>query len=148
MGSVAEGQWAVRERLKSVLNEVMAAGRHHPCASTRYTLVVPSKGDGAMDASNLLKPAQPSPRRAALRRGQHRWYRKHVGDAPSRAASSRSSVDEPSVEDAVSILRGLKERYEVHGVRISDSAIVAAATLSNRCITDRFLPDRAIDLID
>ncbi|MGQ3113599.1 MAG: AAA family ATPase, partial [Brevundimonas sp.] len=139
------------ERLKSVLNEVTAAeGQIILFIDEMHTLVGAGKGDGAMDASNLLKPA--------LARGELHCvgattldeYRKYIEKDPALARRFQSVfVDEPSVEDTVSILRGLKEKYEVHhGVRISDSAIVAAATLSNRYITDRFLPDKAIDLID
>ena len=115
-----------------------------------HTLVGAGKADGAMDASNLLKPA--------LARGELHCvgattldeYRKHVEkDAALARRFQPVFVDEPTVEDTVSILRGLKEKYEQHHkVRISDSALVAAATLSNRYITDRFLPDKAIDLID
>jgi len=139
------------ERLKAVLNEVSAAeGQIVLFIDEMHTLVGAGKGDGAMDASNLLKPA--------LARGELHCvgattldeYRKHVEKDAALARRFQSVfVEEPSVEDTVSILRGLKEKYEVHhGVRISDSAIVAAATLSNRYITDRFLPDKAIDLID
>ncbi|MGA0544894.1 ATP-dependent chaperone ClpB [Brevundimonas sp. VNH65] len=139
------------ERLKSVLNEVTAAeGQIILFIDEMHTLVGAGKGDGAMDASNLLKPA--------LARGELHCvgattldeYRKYIEKDPALARRFQSVfVDEPTVEDTVSILRGLKEKYEVHhGVRISDSAIVAAATLSNRYITDRFLPDKAIDLID
>ncbi|PZQ60903.1 MAG: ATP-dependent chaperone ClpB [Phenylobacterium zucineum] len=139
------------ERLKAVLNEVTAAeGSIILFIDEMHTLVGAGKGDGAMDASNLLKPA--------LARGELHCvgattldeYRKHVEkDAALARRFQPVMVDEPSVEDTVSILRGLKEKYEVHhGVRISDSAIVAAATLSNRYITDRFLPDKAIDLVD
>ena len=139
------------ERLKAVLNEVTAAeGSIILFIDEMHTLVGAGKGDGAMDASNLLKPA--------LARGELHCvgattldeYRKHVEkDAALARRFQPVMVDEPTVEDTVSILRGLKEKYEVHhGVRISDSAIVAAATLSNRYITDRFLPDKAIDLID
>ncbi|WP_397404125.1 ATP-dependent chaperone ClpB [Phenylobacterium sp.] len=139
------------ERLKAVLNEVMAAeGSIILFIDEMHTLVGAGKGDGAMDASNLLKPA--------LARGELHCvgattldeYRKHVEkDAALARRFQPVMVDEPSVEDTISILRGLKEKYEVHhGVRISDSAIVAAATLSNRYITDRFLPDKAIDLMD
>ncbi len=115
-----------------------------------HTLVGAGKADGAMDASNLLKPA--------LARGELHCvgattldeYRKHVEkDAALARRFQPVFVDEPTVEDTVSILRGLKEKYEQHhGVRITDSALVAAATLSNRYITDRFLPDKAIDLVD
>ncbi|MCO8030502.1 ATP-dependent chaperone ClpB [Brevundimonas diminuta] len=139
------------ERLKAVLNEVAAAeGGIVLFIDEMHTLVGAGKGDGAMDASNLLKPA--------LARGELHCvgattldeYRKHVEkDAALARRFQPVFVTEPTVEDTVSILRGLKEKYEVHhGVRISDSAIVAAATLSNRYITDRFLPDKAIDLID
>ncbi|MFN4177442.1 ATP-dependent chaperone ClpB [Phenylobacterium sp.] len=139
------------ERLKAVLNEVTAAeGSIILFIDEMHTLVGAGKTDGAMDASNLLKPA--------LARGELHCvgattldeYRKHVEkDAALARRFQPVMVSEPTVEDTVSILRGLKEKYEVHhGVRISDSAIVAAATLSNRYITDRFLPDKAIDLVD
>src|ERR671929_990625 len=115
-----------------------------------HTLVGAGKADGAMDASNLLKPA--------LARGELHCvgattldeYRKHVEkDAALARRFQPVFVDQPSVEDTISILRGLKERYEIHHkVRITDSAIVAAAMLSHRYISDRFLPDKAIDLID
>ncbi len=139
------------ERLKSVLNEVIAdEGRIILFIDEMHTLVGAGKADGAMDASNLLKPA--------LARGELHCvgattldeYRKHVEkDAALARRFQPVFVNEPSVEDTVSILRGLKEKYELHhGVRITDSAIVAAATLSNRYIADRFLPDKAIDLVD
>ena len=154
MGSLIAGakyRGEFEERLKSVLGEVTAAeGQIILFIDEMHTLVGAGKGDGAMDASNLLKPA--------LARGELHCvgattldeYRKYIEKDPALARRFQSVfVDEPSVEDTVSILRGLKEKYEVHhGVRISDSAIVAAATLSNRYITDRFLPDKAIDLID
>ncbi|MBS0490968.1 MAG: AAA family ATPase, partial [Proteobacteria bacterium] len=136
---------------KAVLGEVTAAeGSIVLFIDEMHTLVGAGKTDGAMDASNLLKPA--------LARGELHCvgattldeYRKHVEkDAALARRFQPVFVSEPTVEDTVSILRGLKEKYEVHhGVRISDSAIVAAATLSNRYITDRFLPDKAIDLVD
>jgi len=139
------------ERLKAVLNEVTAAeGSIILFIDEMHTLVGAGKTDGAMDASNLLKPA--------LARGELHCvgattldeYRKHVEkDAALARRFQPVFVDEPSVDDTISILRGLKEKYEVHhGVRISDSAIVSAATLSHRYITDRFLPDKAIDLVD
>ncbi|KQW81923.1 ATP-dependent chaperone ClpB [Brevundimonas sp. Root1279] len=154
MGSLIAGakyRGEFEERLKAVLNEVAAAeGGIVLFIDEMHTLVGAGKGDGAMDASNLLKPA--------LARGELHCvgattldeYRKHVEkDAALARRFQPVFVEEPTVEDTVSILRGLKEKYEVHhGVRISDSAIVAAATLSNRYITDRFLPDKAIDLID
>ncbi len=139
------------ERLKGVLSEVQAAeGGIVLFIDEMHTLVGAGKADGAMDASNLLKPA--------LARGELHCvgattldeYRKHVEkDAALARRFQPVFVSEPTVEDAISILRGLKEKYELHhGVRITDSALVAAATLSNRYITDRFLPDKAIDLVD
>ncbi len=115
-----------------------------------HTIVGAGKSEGAMDAGNLLKPA--------LARGELHCvgattldeYRKHIEkDAALARRFQPVFVNEPTVEDTISILRGLKEKYELHhGVRITDSALVAAATLSNRYITDRFLPDKAIDLVD
>jgi ATP-dependent Clp protease ATP-binding subunit ClpB len=139
------------ERLKAVLSEITAAaGGIVLFIDELHTLVGAGKAEGAMDASNLLKPA--------LARGELHCvgattldeYRKHIEkDAALARRFQPVFIAEPSVEDTISILRGLKEKYEVHhGVRITDSAIVAAATLSNRYITDRFLPDKAIDLMD
>ena len=139
------------ERLKAVLNEITSAqGNIILFIDEMHTLVGAGKAEGAMDASNLLKPA--------LARGELHCvgattldeYRKHVEkDAALARRFQPIFVAEPTVEDTISILRGLKERYEVHhGVRIQDSALVAAATLSHRYITDRFLPDKAIDLVD
>ncbi len=139
------------ERLKSVLSEIEAsAGQIILFVDEMHTLVGAGKAEGAMDASNLLKPA--------LARGELHCvgattldeYRKHVEkDAALARRFQPVYVSEPTVEDTISILRGLKEKYELHhGVRISDAALVAAATLSNRYITDRFLPDKAIDLVD
>jgi ATP-dependent Clp protease ATP-binding subunit ClpB len=139
------------ERLKAVLNEITAAaGKVILFIDEMHTLVGAGKADGAMDASNLLKPA--------LARGELHCvgattldeYRKHVEkDAALARRFQPVFVSEPTVEDTISILRGLKEKYEVHhGVRITDSAIVAAAQLSHRYISDRFLPDKAIDLMD
>jgi len=139
------------ERLKAVLNEITASeGQIILFIDEMHTLVGAGKTDGAMDASNLLKPA--------LARGELHCvgattldeYRKHVEkDAALARRFQPVFVSEPTVEDTISILRGLKEKYELHhGIRISDSAIVAAATLSNRYIADRFLPDKAIDLMD
>ncbi len=154
MGSLIAGakfRGEFEERLKAVLNEVTGAnGNIILFIDEMHTLVGAGKADGAMDASNLLKPA--------LARGELHCvgattldeYRKHVEkDAALARRFQPVFVNEPTVEDSISILRGLKEKYEVHhGVRITDSAIVAAAQLSNRYITDRFLPDKAIDLMD
>ena len=139
------------ERLKNVLSEVQsAAGGIILFIDELHTIVGAGKSEGAMDAGNLLKPA--------LARGELHCvgattldeYKKHIEkDAALARRFQPVFVGEPTVEDTVSILRGLKEKYELHhGVRITDSALVAAATLSNRYITDRFLPDKAIDLMD
>ena len=139
------------ERMKAVLAEVnAAAGDIILFIDELHTLVGAGKADGAMDASNMLKPA--------LARGELHCvgattldeYRKHIEkDAALARRFQPVMVTEPTVEDTISILRGLKEKYELHhGVRITDGAIVAAATLSNRYITERFLPDKAIDLVD
>jgi ATP-dependent Clp protease ATP-binding subunit ClpB len=154
MGSLIAGakyRGEFEERLKSVLSEVTSGdGNIILFIDEMHTLVGAGKADGAMDASNLLKPA--------LARGELHCvgattldeYRKHVEkDAALARRFQPVMVEEPTVEDTVSILRGLKEKYEQHHkVRISDSALVSAATLSNRYITDRFLPDKAIDLVD
>ncbi|GAB2186990.1 ATP-dependent chaperone ClpB [Roseibium sp. LAB1] len=154
MGSLIAGakyRGEFEERLKGVLSEVQAAaGKVILFIDEMHTLVGAGKADGAMDASNLLKPA--------LARGELHCvgattldeYRKHVEkDAALARRFQPVFVSEPTVEDTVSILRGIKEKYELHhGVRITDSAIVSAAALSNRYITDRFLPDKAIDLVD
>ncbi len=154
MGSLIAGakfRGEFEERLKAVLSEVTSAdGGIILFIDEMHTLVGAGKADGAMDASNLLKPA--------LARGELHCvgattldeYRKHVEkDAALARRFQPIFVGEPTVEDSISILRGIKEKYELHhGVRITDSAIVAAATLSNRYITDRFLPDKAIDLMD
>ena len=139
------------ERLKAVLTEVTGAnGQIILFIDEMHTLVGAGKADGAMDASNLLKPALARGELHCIGATTLDEYRKHVEkDAALARRFQPVFVSEPTVEDAVSILRGLKEKYELHhGVRITDSAIVAAATLSNRYITDRFLPDKAIDLID
>ena len=139
------------ERLKAVLNEIKKSeGKIILFIDELHTIVGAGKTDGAMDAGNLLKPM--------LARGVLRCigattineYRKYIEKDPALERRFQPTmVNEPSVEDTISILRGLKERYEVHhGVRIKDSALIAAAKLSDRYITDRFLPDKAIDLID
>ncbi|MDO9499201.1 ATP-dependent chaperone ClpB [Falsiroseomonas sp.] len=154
LGSMVAGakyRGEFEERLKGVLKEVEeAAGDIVLFIDEMHTLVGAGKADGAMDASNLIKPA--------LARGELHCvgattldeYRKHVEkDAALARRFQPVMVGEPSVTDTVSILRGIKEKYELHhGVRITDGALVAAATLSNRYITDRFLPDKAIDLMD
>ncbi|WP_213272525.1 ATP-dependent chaperone ClpB [Hyphomonas sp.] len=139
------------ERLKAVLNEVQQAdGGIILFIDEMHTLVGAGKSEGAMDASNLLKPALARGELHCIGATTLDEYRKYVeGDAALARRFMAVFVDEPTVEDTISILRGLKGRYEAHhGVRISDAAIVAAATLSNRYITDRFLPDKAIDLMD
>jgi ATP-dependent Clp protease ATP-binding subunit ClpB len=139
------------ERLKGVLDEVRAAeGDVVLFIDEMHTLVGAGKTDGAMDASNLLKPALARGELHCIGATTLNEYRKYVEkDAALERRFQPVFVGEPNVEDTISILRGLKEKYEVHhGVRITDSALVAAATLSNRYITDRFLPDKAIDLMD
>ena len=154
MGSLIAGakyRGEFEERLKAVLSEIQSeGGRIVLFIDEMHTIVGAGKADGAMDASNLLKPA--------LARGELHCvgattldeYRKHVEkDAALARRFQPIFVSEPTVEDTISILRGLKEKYELHhGVRITDSSLVAAATLSNRYISDRFLPDKAIDLVD
>jgi ATP-dependent Clp protease ATP-binding subunit ClpB len=154
MGSLIAGakyRGEFEERLKNVLSEVQAAdGGIILFIDELHTIVGAGKSEGAMDAGNLLKPA--------LARGELHCvgattldeYKKNIEkDAALARRFQPVFVDEPTVEDTVSILRGLKEKYELHhGVRITDSALVAAATMSNRYITDRFLPDKAIDLMD
>ncbi len=139
------------ERLKAVLSEVTAAaGEILLFIDEMHTLVGAGKADGAMDASNLLKPALARGELHCIGATTLDEYRKHVEkDAALARRFQPLLVEEPTVEDTVSILRGIKEKYELHhGVRISDSALVSAATLSHRYITDRFLPDKAIDLMD
>jgi ATP-dependent Clp protease ATP-binding subunit ClpB len=139
------------ERLKAVLQEVTSSdGGIILFIDEMHTLVGAGKADGAMDASNLLKPALARGELHCIGATTLDEYKKHVEkDAALARRFQPVFVNEPTVEDTISILRGLKDRYEQHhGVRITDSAIVAAATLSHRYITDRFLPDKAIDLID
>jgi ATP-dependent Clp protease ATP-binding subunit ClpB len=139
------------ERLKSVLQEVTSAeGSIILFIDEMHTLIGAGKADGAMDASNLLKPALARGDLHCIGATTLDEYQKHVEkDAALARRFQPIYVNEPSVEDSISILRGLKDKYEQHhGVRITDSALVAAATLSNRYITDRFLPDKAIDLMD
>jgi ATP-dependent Clp protease ATP-binding subunit ClpB len=139
------------ERLKAVLQEVIAAeGSIILFIDEMHTLIGAGASDGAMDASNLLKPALARGELHCIGATTLDEYRKHVEkDAALARRFQPIFVSEPTVEDTISILRGLKDKYEQHhGVRITDSAIVAAATLSHRYITDRFLPDKAIDLVD
>ena len=139
------------ERLKAVLNEVTAAaGQVIMFIDEMHTLVGAGAAQGAMDASNLLKPALARGELHCVGATTLNEYRKHVEkDAALARRFQPVFVGEPTVADSISILRGIKDKYELHhGVRISDSALVAAATLSNRYISDRFLPDKAIDLMD
>jgi ATP-dependent Clp protease ATP-binding subunit ClpB len=139
------------ERLKAVLSEIEnAAGEVVLFIDEMHTLVGAGKAEGAMDASNLLKPALARGELHCIGATTLDEYRKHVEkDAALARRFQPVFVAEPSVEDTISILRGIREKYELHhGVRIADAALVAAATLSNRYITDRFLPDKAIDLVD
>jgi ATP-dependent Clp protease ATP-binding subunit ClpB len=138
------------ERLKAVLSELATAGDVVLFIDELHTLVGAGKAEGAMDASNMLKPALARGELHCIGATTLDEYRKNIEkDAALARRFQPVFVGEPSVEETISILRGLKEKYEVHhGVRITDGAIVAAATLSNRYITDRFLPDKAIDLID
>ena len=139
------------ERLKAVLNEVKKSnGNILMFIDELHTIVGAGKTDGAMDAGNLLKPALARGELHCIGATTLDEYRKYIEKDPAlERRFQHVLVDEPSVEDTISILRGLKDRYEIfHGVRIQDQALIAAATLSNRYITDRFLPDKAIDLID
>ncbi|WP_213980146.1 ATP-dependent chaperone ClpB [Sphingomonas sp. dw_22] len=154
MGSLIAGakyRGDFEERLKGVLDEVKAAEGHIILfIDEMHTLIGAGKADGAMDAGNLLKPALARGELHCIGATTLDEYRKYVEkDAALQRRFQPVFVGEPTVEDTISILRGLKEKYELHhGVRITDAAIVSAATLSNRYITDRFLPDKAIDLMD
>ena len=139
------------ERLKAVLQEIQSAeGQILLFIDEMHTLVGAGAAEGAMDASNMLKPMLARGELHAIGATTLDEYRKHIEkDAALERRFQPVYVDEPSVEDTISILRGLKERYEVHhGVRITDSAVISAATLGDRYISDRFLPDKAIDLVD
>ncbi len=154
MGALVAGakyRGEFEERLKAVLNEVKGSeGRILLFIDELHTIVGAGKTEGAMDAGNLLKPMLARGELHCIGATTLNEYRQYIEkDAALERRFQPVQVNEPSVEDTVAILRGLKERYEVfHGVKIQDGAIIAAATLSNRYITDRFLPDKAIDLID
>ena len=154
MGSLIAGakyRGEFEERLKGVLDEVKAGeGQIILFIDEMHTLIGAGKSEGAMDASNLLKPALARGELHCIGATTLDEYRKHVEKDPALQRRFQPVfVGEPTVEDTISILRGLKEKYELHhGVRITDGALVSAATLSNRYITDRFLPDKAIDLMD
>ena len=154
MGALVAGakyRGEFEERLKSVLNEVKKSeGRIILFIDELHTIVGAGKTDGAMDAGNLLKPMLARGELHCIGATTLDEYRQYIEKDPALERRFQPvMVDEPTVEDTISILRGLKERYEVfHGVKINDSALIAAATLSDRYITDRFLPDKAIDLVD
>jgi ATP-dependent Clp protease ATP-binding subunit ClpB len=148
-GTQYRGQF--EERLKAVVKEVADSdGEYILFIDELHTLVGAGATQGAMDAANILKPALARGELRAIGATTLDEYRKYIEkDSALERRFQKVFVSEPTVDDTISILRGLKERYEVHhGVRITDSAIVAAAQLSNRYITDRFLPDKAIDLVD
>jgi ATP-dependent Clp protease ATP-binding subunit ClpA len=154
MGSLIAGtsfRGQFEERIKAVINEVISSeGEIILFIDELHTLVGAGSAQGSVDAANILKPALARGDLHCIGATTLDEYRKHIEkDAALERRFQPVLVDEPSIEDTISILRGLKEKYEVHhGVRITDSAIIAAATLSYRYITDRFLPDKAIDLID
>ena len=154
MGSLVAGakyRGEFEERLKAVLEEIKASdGQILLFIDELHTIVGAGKTDGAMDAGNLLKPMLARGELHCIGATTLNEYRQYIEkDAALERRFQPVMVDEPTVEDTISILRGLKDRYEVyHGVKIADSALVSAAVLSNRYITDRFLPDKAIDLVD
>src|SRR3981081_143052 len=154
MGSLVAGakyRGEFEERLKAVLSEVTAAaGRILLFVDELHTVVGAGAAEGAMDAGNMLKPMLPRGELHMIGATTLNEYRKHIeSDAALERRFQTVLVDEPTVEDTISILRGIRERYEIHhGVKFKDAALVAAAVLSNRYISDRFLPDKAIDLVD
>jgi len=154
MGSLIAGtsyRGQFEERVKAVINEIKASqGEIILFIDELHTLIGAGKTEGALDAANILKPALAKGELHCIGATTLDEYRKYIEkDAALERRFQPVMIDEPSVEDTISILRGLKEKYEVHhGVRITDSAIVAASSLSHRYISDRFLPDKAIDLID
>ena len=154
MGALVAGakyRGEFEERLKNVLDEVKKSeGEVIMFIDELHTIVGAGKTDGAMDAGNMLKPMLARGELHCIGATTLNEYRQYIEkDAALERRFQPVMVDEPTVEDTISILRGIKERYEVfHGVKISDGALVSAAVLSNRYITDRFLPDKAIDLVD
>ena len=154
MGALVAGakyRGEFEERLKSVLQEVKKSeGQIILFIDELHTIVGAGKTDGAMDAGNILKPMLARGELHCIGATTLNEYRQYIEkDAALERRFQPVMVDEPTVEDTISILRGLKERYEVfHGVKIQDNALIAAAVLSDRYITDRFLPDKAIDLVD
>lgn len=154
MGSLIAGtsfRGQFEERMKAVINEVISSeGEIILFIDELHTLVGAGSAQGAVDAANILKPALARGDLHCIGATTLNEYRKYIEkDAALERRFQPVLIEEPSVEDTISILRGLKEKYEVHhGVRITDEALIAAATLSSRYITDRYLPDKAIDLID